>query len=177
MHTAGNNRKSVPAQNISSPRSSLHGSSTGGTRWGPLTTAPGNHPQLLFPSVPNLLCDCLSHNRYHQIPYSKLSISVLLKLSKSKFPISAYFPLQKKIHNLTRISKKKKRSWLPVGGLLNSTLCWTTYTYMGHTQICTKWPLKKVTKCSWPWYTVSSTLHSLRLHRQFIYNSNHNVQI
>ena len=61
VHTAGNNRKSVPAQNIFSPRSSLHGSSTGGTRRGPLTTAPGNHPQLPFPSIPNLLCDSLSH--------------------------------------------------------------------------------------------------------------------
>ena len=52
VHMAGNNRKSIPAQNISSPRSSLHGSSTGGTRWGPLTTAPGNHPQLPFPLHP-----------------------------------------------------------------------------------------------------------------------------
>ena len=61
VHTAGNNRKSVPAQIISSPRSSLHGSSTGGTKRGPLTTTPGNHPQLPFPSVPNHLCDSLSH--------------------------------------------------------------------------------------------------------------------
>ena len=61
VHTAGNNRKSVPAQSISSPRSSLHGSSTGGTKRGPLTTTPGNHPQLPFTSVPNHLCDSLSH--------------------------------------------------------------------------------------------------------------------
>ena len=36
VHTAGNNRKSVPAQIIPSPRSSLHVSSTGGTKRGSL---------------------------------------------------------------------------------------------------------------------------------------------
>ena len=61
MHMAGNYHKSIPARIISSPRSSLHSSSTGGTKWGPLTTTPGNHPQLPFPSVPNHLCDSLSH--------------------------------------------------------------------------------------------------------------------
>ena len=137
---AGNNRKSVPAQNISSPRSSLHGSSTGGTRWGPLTTAPGNHPQLHFSSIPNLLCDSLSHNRYHQIPYSKLSISALLKLSKSKFPLSTYFPLQK-IHNLTRISriqkkkKKKKGVGSPWGPSQQHTVLNHVYVHGAHTDL------------------------------------------
>ena len=61
MHTAGNYRKSVPAQIISSPHSSLRSSSTGSTKRGPLTPTPSNHPQLPFSSVPNLPCDSLSH--------------------------------------------------------------------------------------------------------------------
>ena len=59
----------------------------------------------------------------------KLSISVLLKCSKSKFPISAYFLLQiftiylVFLQKKKRKKKRKKKKLAPGGDLLNSTLC------------------------------------------------------
>ena len=58
-----------------------------------------------------------------------------------------HFQIQHLIHIISLVLKKKKKKkhgkeLAPGGGLLNSTLCWTVYTYMGHAQINTQWPLK-----------------------------------